>query len=172
MLRAVGRSEPAAPVATLRRPWAGVLVVVACVAVVIASVFFFLSARSAPARVELRPDVTFAIANAASPPESPAPRDVAPSSLAAPSAPVVLARPVACTERVLSEHDVLDRAQRALDAGYPALALAAVEEHARLFHGGGLLAEKREGLRVRALEAAGSASARHAAPSVGTAPGR
>jgi hypothetical protein len=42
-----------------------------------------------------------------------------------------------------------------LAARDPAAALAAVEEHARLFHGAGLLAEKREELRTLALLAAG-----------------
>jgi hypothetical protein len=78
--------------------------------------------------------------------------DAAPSSPLAPAVPAGLARPPV---RIPSEHSVLDRAQRALEAGDPATALAAIEEHARLFHGAGVLAQQREELRALALGAAG-----------------
>jgi len=143
-----------------------VLVAIACVAVVIAAVLFHLSTRSASVPLELRPEVTLAVASASSAAEAPAsPPEASPSSSCIPLAPVVLPRPARAAHAV-SEHEILDKAQRALEAGDPAVALAAVEEHAQLFHGTGLLAQERERLRKIALRAAGRH--RQAATSSGT----
>jgi Flp pilus assembly protein TadD len=49
----------------------------------------------------------------------------------------------------------MDRASIALARGDTAEALAAVEEHARRFHGGGALAEMRDMFWIRALLRAG-----------------
>jgi hypothetical protein len=159
---------PGAPVAALSRPPAHRLLVSAWALLVIVSAILVgvlsdpaprsPSASSARVPVELGPDVTAGVVSnsAPAPSAAPQPNAVPSSDPAAPSAPVVAARPAAP-----SEHEVLDRAQQALLSHDPGTALAAVADHARLFRGGGLLAERRETLRIAALAEAREQSESH-----------
>jgi RNA polymerase sigma-70 factor, ECF subfamily len=160
--------------------WSRGLLVSAWVVVVVASailvaVYSDPGPRSARVPVELGPDVAAVIASSSAPAPSAASRpDAAPSSGPAPSAPIVSVRRAASAEHAPSEHEVLDRAQRALLSHDPVTALAAVADHTRLFPGGGLLTAWRESLRIAALaEARSPCKSLTAAPfgaQVGAAP--
>jgi RNA polymerase sigma-70 factor (ECF subfamily) len=81
------------------------------------------------------------------------PAPVAPSVAVAP--PAAPSSSAAAVPSGLIEKGLMDRASIALARGDTTEALAAVEEHARRFHGGGALAELRETLWMQALLRAG-----------------
>jgi hypothetical protein len=96
---------------------------------------------------------------------APAPQEVASAApIATPSAsaadlPAASSGAVADTqEDEAMERFLMSEAADALHANNAALALAAVEEHAQRFHGGGRLAETREAYRIQALRMAGRAA--------------